>query len=66
MQINDEVAAARRAALLKEISARLKPVCAHYRDEDFAALIGTMADRQLAGEARLSHHAPFRVSLNSK
>ncbi|MGK2963055.1 MAG: hypothetical protein ACSLFK_13080 [Gemmatimonadaceae bacterium] len=61
MQINDEVGAARRAMLLKEISARLKPVCVHYHEEDFATLVAKMADRQLAAEARLRDQAQFRA-----
>ena len=61
MQVNDEVVAARRATLLKEISARLKPVCAHYPEEDFATLVAKVADRQLAAEARLRDQAPFRA-----
>jgi len=66
MQINDEVGAARRTVLLKEISARLGPVCAHYPDADFAALVGKIADRQLASEARLREQATLRARSSVK
>ncbi|MGI9044795.1 MAG: hypothetical protein ACR2GK_11830 [Gemmatimonadaceae bacterium] len=65
MTINDEVSTMRRESLLKEISGRLGPVCAHFPDADFATLVGTIADRQLAGEARVKDLAIFRMQTKS-
>ena len=65
MNINDEVSTRRRESLLKEISGRLRPVCAHLPDADFATLVRTIADRQLAGEARVRALAIFRMQKKS-
>lgn len=48
----DDPYALRRAAIREDIARRIRPICGHYSDEEFNALLHKMVERQVAFEMR--------------
>jgi len=50
----DDSRADRREAIRLDITRRLRRICPHYTDDQFAELVDTMTERQLKGERRMN------------
>lgn len=50
----DQIHNLREKAVREDIARRLKRVCSNLSDDEFAKLVGLMADRQLRRERRLT------------
>ena len=44
----------RKEVIRADISKRLRSICSHLSDDDFAKLVESMAEQKLRGERRLS------------
>jgi len=50
--VDDDLRSLRRIAIRDDLNRRLRKVCSYLSDDEFRALIETMADRQLRSERR--------------
>lgn len=51
-RLDSPLLAERKETIRADISRRLRSVCAHLSDEEFARLVETMVERKLKGERR--------------